>query len=39
MFVYVWWMKLWLCFQCSDVPAMSHSQVLEWISGSFIQSH
>ena len=20
-------------------PAMSHSQVLEWISGSFIQSH
>ena len=39
MLVYVWWMKLWECFHCSDGQAMSHSQVLEWISGSFIQSH
>src|SRR6185312_13073785 len=26
-------------FYCEEIPAMSHSQVLEWISGSFIQSH
>src|SRR3954451_13383353 len=34
-----WWMKLWLCFHCSAGCAVSHSQVEEWISGSFIQSH
>ena len=27
------------CFHCSAGWAVSHSQVLEWISGSFIQSH
>src|SRR3954453_12915284 len=39
MFVYLWWTKLWLCFHCSLGQAVSHSQALEWISGSFIQSH
>src|SRR6478752_9312772 len=32
-------MELWLCFHCSAGWAVSHSQLDEWISGSFIQSH
>src|SRR4051795_7407683 len=38
-FVYWWWTKLCECFHCSAGCAVSHSQVEEWISGSFIQSH
>ncbi len=39
MFVYVWWIWLWECCHCSAGVAMSHSQVVEWIFGSRIQSH
>src|SRR3954471_14549222 len=39
MFGYVWWISLWECFQPSAVEALSHSQVVEWIFGSRIQSH
>src|SRR6478735_426708 len=39
MFVYVWWISLCECFQPSAVEALSHSQVVEWIFGSRIQSH
>src|SRR3954469_25269814 len=39
MFVYVWWISLCECFQPSAVEALSHSHVVEWISGSRIQSH
>ena len=35
----MWCSSLWLCFHCSDGEAMSHSQTLEWIFGSRIQSH
>ena len=35
----VWWTKLWECFHWSAGQVLSHSQVPEWISGSFIQSH
>ena len=28
-----------MCFQSAELPTRSHSQVVEWISGSFIQSH
>ncbi|PQM46756.1 hypothetical protein C1Y40_03065 [Mycobacterium talmoniae] len=35
----LWCWKLWVNRQCLDAPLMSHSQLLEWISGSFIQSH
>ena len=37
--VYLWWTKLWECFHCADGQAVSHSHSVEWISGSFIQSH
>ena len=37
--MYLWWEKLWVTRQCFAAPVMSHSQVEEWISGSFIQSH
>ena len=35
----MWWTSLCECFQPSAVEALSHSQVLEWIFGSRIQSH
>src|SRR3954469_24484586 len=38
-FVYWWWTKLCECFHCSAGCMVSHSQLEEWISGSFIQSH
>ena len=38
-FVYVWCSSLCECFHCSAGLAMSHSQVVEWIFGSRIQSH
>src|SRR3954447_11281248 len=38
-FVYWWCTKLCECFHCSAGCAVSHSQLEEWISGSFIQSH
>src|SRR6476619_6835220 len=38
-FVYVWCSSLCECFHCSDGEALSHSQVVEWIFGSRIQSH
>ena len=37
--VYVWCSSLWECFHCSAGVALSHSQVVEWIFGSRIQSH
>ncbi len=37
--MYLWWETLWVMRQCLAAPTMSHSQVEEWISGSFIQSH
>ncbi len=37
--MYLWWATLWVSRQCLAAPAISHSQVAEWISGSFIQSH
>src|SRR3954453_11234264 len=39
MFVKLWWISLWACFQPAAVDALSHSQVVEWIFGSRIQSH
>ena len=38
-FVYVWCSKLCDFFQPSAAHAWSHSQVVEWIFGSRIQSH
>ena len=38
-FVYVWCSSLCECFHCSAGVALSHSQVVEWIFGSRIQSH
>ncbi len=38
-FVYAWWSSLCACFHCSDGDAWSHSQAVEWIFGSRIQSH
>ena len=35
----VWCTKLCECFHCSAGQVVSHSQVPEWISGSFIQSN
>src|SRR3954452_4677973 len=37
--VQVWWTMLCPCFQWSAEHTVSHSHVVEWISGSFIQSH
>src|SRR6478735_8905947 len=37
--VKVWWISLWLCFHCELGLALSHSQAVEWIFGSRIQSH
>ncbi len=37
--VYLWWMKLCDFFQCTLGEVVSHSHSVEWISGSFIQSH
>ena len=37
--VKLWCSSLCECFHCSDGEALSHSQVLEWIFGSRIQSH
>ena len=39
MLVYLWWMKLCDFFQCTLGHVVSHSHSVEWISGSFIQSH
>ena len=39
MLVYLWWMKLCDFFQCTLGEVVSHSHSVEWISGSFIQSH
>ena len=39
MLVKLWWMWLCVCFHCSDGHTLSHSQLVEWISGSRIQSH
>ena len=38
-FVYVWCSSLCECFHCADGETLSHSQVVEWIFGSRIQSH
>jgi hypothetical protein len=35
----LWWISLWECFHISDGDALSHSQVVEWILLSRIQSH
>ena len=35
----VWWISLWLCFHWLEGLALSHSQAVEWILGSRIQSH
>ena len=35
----MWCTSLWECFHCSAGEALSHSQVVEWIFGSRIQSH
>ena len=35
----MWWSSLWECFHWSAGEALSHSQVVEWIFGSRIQSH
>ena len=37
--VKLWCSSLCECFHCSDGEALSHSQVVEWILGSRIQSH
>ena len=37
--VQVWCTTLCECIQRSEGLMLSHSQVLDWISGSFIQSH
>ncbi len=37
--VHMWCMSLWDFFQSSELIALSHSHVVEWISGSRIQSH
>src|SRR4051794_41937445 len=37
--VKLWWSSLWACFHCAAGVAESHSQVVEWIFGSRIQSH
>ena len=37
--VHVWCSSLWLCFHKAAGVALSHSQVVEWILGSRIQSH
>ena len=37
--VKLWWSSLWETFHCSAGVAWSHSQVVEWILGSRIQSH
>lgn len=37
--VYVWCSSLCECFHWSDGETWSHSQVVEWIFGSRIQSH
>ena len=36
---HVWWISLWVCFHWLDGVTLSHSHVVEWISGSRIQSH
>ncbi len=35
----MWCSSLWECFHISAGEALSHSQVVEWIFGSRIQSH
>ncbi len=37
--VKLWCSSLWACFHCAAGVAESHSQVVEWIFGSRIQSH
>ena len=37
--VKLWWSSLWACFHWAAGVAESHSQVVEWIFGSRIQSH
>ena len=37
--VKLWWSSLWAYFHCAAGVAESHSQVVEWIFGSRIQSH
>ena len=37
--VKLWWSSLCACFHCAAGVAESHSQVVEWIFGSRIQSH
>jgi hypothetical protein len=37
--VQVWCRSLWVCCHARDGVTKSHSQVVEWMSGSRIQSH
>ncbi len=38
-FVKLWWISLCECFHISAGATLSHSQVVEWMRGSRIQSH